>query len=209
MAIKITDECINCGACEPECPNNAIYEGGVEWAVADGTSVKGSFTLMDGSAVDASQKIKTLASLGEFKGELGDIKVTVSIDKEAKTITVSDRGIGLTADEIEKYINQVAFSGATEFVEKYKDKAELNNMIGNFGLGFYSAFMVAKNVEIQSLAHYPDATAVHWICDGSTSFEISAGTRVERGSDVILHIAEDSEEFLDSYRLKNILTKYC
>lgn len=161
------------------------------------------------NAVDASQKIKTLASLGEFKGELGDIKVTVSIDKEAKTITVSDRGIGLTADEIEKYINQVAFSGATEFVEKYKDKAELNSMIGNFGLGFYSAFMVAKNVEIQSLAHYSDATAVHWICDGSTSFEISAGTRVERGSDVILHIAEDSEEFLDSYRLKNILTKYC
>lgn len=161
------------------------------------------------NAVDASQKIKTLASLGEFKGELGEIKVTVSIDKEAKTITVSDRGIGLTADELEKYINQVAFSGATEFVEKYKDKAELNNMIGNFGLGFYSAFMVAKNVEIQSLAHYPDATAVHWICDGSTSFEISAGTRVERGSDVILHIAEDSEEFLDSYRLKNILTKYC
>lgn len=161
------------------------------------------------NAVDATQKIKTLASLGEFKGELGEIKVSVSIDKEAKTITISDRGIGLTADEMEKYINQVAFSGATEFVEKYKDKADLNNMIGNFGLGFYSAFMVAKNVEIQSLAHYPDATAVHWICDGSTSFEISAGTRTDRGSDVILHLAEDSEEFLDSYRIKNILSKYC
>lgn len=161
------------------------------------------------NAVDASQKINALASLGEFNGELGAIQVTVSHDKDKKTITISDRGIGLTADEMEKYINQVAFSGATEFVEKYKDKADLNNMIGNFGLGFYSAFMVSSLVEIHSLSHEGGSTPALWSCDGSTSFEISSGTREERGTDVILHIAEDSEEFLEPARIKEILRKYC
>jgi molecular chaperone HtpG len=161
------------------------------------------------NAVDATQKIKALSSMGEFKGELGDLQVKVHIDKEAKTITVSDNGIGLTADEMEKYINQVAFSGATEFVEKYKDKAELGNMIGAFGLGFYSAFMVASKVEIQSLSHHEGTGSARWECDGSTSFEISAGNRAERGTDIILHVAEDSEEFLESFRIKEILNKYC
>lgn len=161
------------------------------------------------NAVDASQKITALASLGEFKGELGELQVLISIDKDKKTLTISDRGIGLTADEMEKYINQVAFSGATEFVEKYKDKADLNNMIGNFGLGFYSAFMVSSLVEIHSLSHQDGANPALWSCDGSTSFEITAGTRTERGTDIILHIAEDSEEFLEPLRIKEILRKYC
>lgn len=161
------------------------------------------------NAVDASQKIAALSSMGEFKGEVGELKVQVSFDKDAKTITISDSGIGLTADEMEKYINQVAFSGATEFVEKYKDKTDLNNMIGAFGLGFYSAFMVSKTVEIQSLSCQEGAQAARWTCDGSTSFEISEGSRTERGTDIILHIAEDSEEFLNSWRLKEILKKYC
>ncbi|MFN3529056.1 MAG: molecular chaperone HtpG [Bacteroidia bacterium] len=160
------------------------------------------------NAVDASQKLKALASMGEFKGELGEMRVKVSIDKENKTITVSDRGIGLTADEMEKYINQVAFSGATEFVEKYKDKTELNNMIGAFGLGFYSAFMVSREVEIQSLSWQEAAQAAQWTCDGSTSFEIGPGNRTERGTDIILHIAEDSEEFLDAWRVREVLNKY-
>lgn len=161
------------------------------------------------NAVDASQKLKTLASLNEFQGELGEMKVKVQLDKDKKTLTISDRGIGLTADEIEKYINQVAFSGATEFVEKYKDKAELNNMIGAFGLGFYSAFMVAKTVEIQTLSYQKGATPARWTCDGSTSFEISQGNRTDRGTDIILHMADDSEEFLEVYRIKEILRKYC
>jgi molecular chaperone HtpG len=161
------------------------------------------------NAVDASQKLKTLASLNEFQGELGEMKVKVQLDKDKKTLTISDRGIGLTADEIEKYINQVAFSGATEFVEKYKDKAELNNMIGAFGLGFYSAFMVAKTVEIQTLSYQNGASPARWTCDGSTSFEISSGNRTDRGTDIILHLADDSEEFLEVYRIKEILRKYC
>ncbi len=161
------------------------------------------------NAVDATQKIAALSSIGEFKGELGDLKVRVAFDKDAKTITISDSGIGLSADEMEKYINQVAFSGATEFVEKYKDKADLNNMIGAFGLGFYSAFMVSRTVEIQSLSYKPDTDAAHWICDGSTSFEIGPGIRTERGTDIILNVAEDSEEFLNSWRLKEILKRYC
>lgn len=161
------------------------------------------------NAVDASQKINALASLGEFKGELGELQVKISIDKDKKTLTISDRGIGLTADEMEKYINQVAFSGATEFVEKYKDKADLNNMIGNFGLGFYSAFMVSSLVEIHSLSHQEGVSSALWSCDGSTSFEITAGTRADRGTDIILHIAEDSEEFLEPLRIKEILRKYC
>jgi len=161
------------------------------------------------NAVDASQKLKQLASFGEFNGELGELKVTVTLDKEAKTITVSDRGIGMTAEEIKKYINQIAFSGATEFLEKYKDKVDDKGaIIGHFGLGFYSAFMVSEQVEIVTRSFREGAEAARWVCDGSTEFEISAAERTERGTDIILHIAQDSEEFLDSFRLKSILDKY-
>ncbi|MFM1914099.1 MAG: hypothetical protein RIR51_1952 [Bacteroidota bacterium] len=160
------------------------------------------------NAVDATQKIKRLSSIGEYNGELGELKVKVNFDPKKKTITISDRGIGMTAEEIKKYINQIAFSGATEFVEKYKDKGDEQSIIGHFGLGFYSAFMVAKKVEIQSLSHQEGAEAAKWICDGSTEFEISSIKKKERGTDIILHIAEDSEEFLDEYRLKSILEKY-
>jgi molecular chaperone HtpG len=161
------------------------------------------------NAVDACQKIKKLAQLGEYAGELGDLKVGVNFDKEAKTITISDNGLGMTADEIKKYINQIAFSGAAEFVEKYSGTDEAGQqIIGHFGLGFYSAFMVSKLVEIQTLSHQTDAAAAKWTCDGNTEFEISGGNRTERGTDIILHIAEDSEEFLDQYKLKTILSKY-
>ena len=165
------------------------------------------------NAVDATQKLTKLASYGEFTGEIGDdLKVIVAFDKEAKTITISDRGIGMTADEINKYINQIAFSGATEFLEKYKDKSsgqpDEKTIIGHFGLGFYSAFMVAREVEIISKSYRDDEPATRWICDGSTEFEIGPAERLERGTDVILHIAEDSEEFLDKYRLQGILEKY-
>lgn len=161
------------------------------------------------NGVDACQKLKKLAQLGEFNGELGDLKVTVSLNKEAKTITISDNGLGMTADEIKKYINQIAFSGAAEFLEKYKSETDAKSqIIGHFGLGFYSAFMVARQVEIQTLSHKSDAEPARWVCDGNTEFEISTGIRTERGTDIILHVAEDSEEFLDEYRLKSILTKY-
>src|SRR5690606_22631353 len=132
-----------------------------------------------------------------------------SSDLEAKTITISDKGIGMTAEEIKKYINQIAFSGAAEFVEKYKDKGDDKQIIGNFGLGFYSSFMVAKNVEIITRSYQEGAEAARWECDGSTEFQITAATRDERGTDVILHIAEDSEEFLEPGRLSSILSKYC
>ncbi|MEA5139691.1 molecular chaperone HtpG [Arcicella rigui] len=161
------------------------------------------------NAVDASQKIKRLASIGEYAGELGALKVTVSFDKEAKIITISDAGLGMTADEIKKYINQIAFSGATEFVEKYKDKGDEKAIIGHFGLGFYSAFMVAERVDIISKSYQEGAEAVKWTCDGSTEFEISEATREARGTDVILHIAEDSLEFLEEFKIKQILDKYC
>lgn len=160
------------------------------------------------NAVDASQKIKQLAQLGEYKGELGDLIVDVSFDEKKKTITISDQGIGMTADEIKKYINQIAFSGATEFVEKYKDKADNQQIIGHFGLGFYSAFMVAKQVEIVTLSHQEGAEAARWVCDGETEFEITEATKESRGTDIILHIAEDSEEFLNKARLETILQKY-
>jgi len=164
------------------------------------------------NAVDASQKIKKLASYGEFNGELGDLKVVVKLDKEAKTITISDNGIGMTADEIKKYINQIAFSGATEFVEKYKDKGEDGKgdkgIIGHFGLGFYSAYMVADNVEIITKSYKDDSEAVRWICDGSTEYELTSAEKAERGSDIILHVAADSEEFLEESRLRGILEKY-
>ena len=164
------------------------------------------------NAVDASQKIKKLASYGEFNGELGDLKVVVKLDKDAKTITISDNGIGMTADEIKKYINQIAFSGATEFVEKYKDKGEDGKgdkgIIGHFGLGFYSAYMVADNVEIITKSYKEGSEAVRWICDGSTEYELTSAEKSERGSDIILHVAADSEEFLDENRLRGILEKY-
>ncbi|MBD1433628.1 molecular chaperone HtpG [Sphingobacterium sp. DN00404] len=160
------------------------------------------------NAVDASQKIKRLSSLGQFQGELGDLTIDVKFDENAKTITISDRGIGMTAEEIKKYINQIAFSGATEFMEKFKEANDANEIIGRFGLGFYSAFMVADKVEIQSLSHQEGAEPAHWTCDGSTSYEISEGTRTERGTDVILHINEESQEFLNEGRLSEILNKY-
>lgn len=161
------------------------------------------------NGVDACQKLKKLAQLGEYRGEMGELKVSVHFDKDARTITISDNGLGMTADEIKKYINQIAFSGASEFLEKYKGQDEAGQqIIGHFGLGFYSAFMVARKVEIQTLSHKEGATPAQWLCDGNTEFEINPGTRTERGTDIILHVAEDSEEFLDQYRLKSILTKY-
>ena len=160
------------------------------------------------NAVDATQKLKKLASMGEFKEELGDLKIEVSFDKKKKTITVSDKGLGMTGEEMKKYINQIAFSGATEFVEKFKDKGDAKDIIGKFGLGFYSAFMVADDVEIISRS-YQSEEGARWECDGSTEFELSATKKEVRGTDVILHISKDSEEFLDEYRLKGILEKYC
>jgi len=161
------------------------------------------------NAVDATQKLKKLASMGEFAGELGDLKIEVSFDKSKKTITVRDKGLGMTAEEIKKYINQIAFSGAAEFVEKFKDKADAKDIIGKFGLGFYSAFMVADQVEVISKSYKEGTDAARWECDGSTEFELSDATKETRGTDVILHINADSEEFLDEYRLKGILEKYC
>ncbi|WP_107829010.1 molecular chaperone HtpG [Mucilaginibacter yixingensis] len=160
------------------------------------------------NAVDATQKIKRLASLGQFGGEVGQPQVEVSFDKDAKTITISDNGIGMTADEIKKYINQIAFSGATEFMEKFKEANDANEIIGRFGLGFYSAFMVADQVEIQTLSYQDGAEPARWICDGSTEFEITEGTRAARGTDVILHVNAESEEFLDKFKLQGILDKY-
>jgi molecular chaperone HtpG len=160
------------------------------------------------NAVDASQKMKQLASLGEYAGELGDLTIDVSFDEKKKTITVADRGIGMTAEEIKKYINQIAFSGASEFLEKYKDKAENQQIIGHFGLGFYSAFMVAHKVEIISRSYQEGAEAARWECDGNTEFEIAPAKKKDRGTEIILHIAEDSEEFLNQARLEGILNKY-
>jgi molecular chaperone HtpG len=162
------------------------------------------------NAVDATQKLKKLSSLGEFTGELGDLQIEVSFDKKAKTITVSDKGLGMTGEEIKKYINQIAFSGATEFVEKFKDKGDAKDIIGKFGLGFYSSFMVADNVEIISRSFKAgEDEAARWECDGSTEFELTPTKKTTRGTDVILHINKDSEEFLDEFRLKGILEKYC
>lgn len=161
------------------------------------------------NAVDAVQKLKRLSSLGEVKGEIGTPDVQVSVNKEEKTITIADSGIGMTAEEIKKYINQVAFSGATEFVEKFKDAKDANEIIGKFGLGFYSAFMVADKVVIDTLSYQEGAAPARWECDGSTSFEISEGTRTERGTTITLYINEESEEFLEEARIETILRKYC
>ncbi len=160
------------------------------------------------NAADATQKIKRLSGLGQYNGELGDLQVNVAFDKDKKTITVSDNGLGMTAEEIKKYINQIAFSGATEFVEKFKDAKDANEIIGKFGLGFYSAFMVSDHVEIQTLSYQEGAEPAAWICDGSTEFEIKEGTRTTRGTDIILHVNSESEEFLDQQKLQTILDKY-
>ena len=162
------------------------------------------------NAVDATQKLKALASMGEVKGDLGDLKIEVEVDKSAKTITIKDKGIGMTKDDVEKYITQIAFSGAEEFVNKYKDKVDKNVVIGHFGLGFYSAFMVAKKVEIFSLSHKEGAKAVRWECDGSPEYDIEEiGNRTQRGTNIVLHIADDCEEYLEKFKIEGLLTKYC
>ena len=162
---------------------------------------------MVSNAVDATQKMKTLAEKGEFKGELGDLTVRVSFDTDKGTITISDHGIGMTEEEIDKYINQIAFSGVTDFLEKYKDNA--NNIIGHFGLGFYSSFMVAKKVEIITKSWKDGSKAVKWSCDGSPAYEIDDAERADRGSDIILYIDDDCKEFLDKNKLEQLLNKYC
>ena len=161
------------------------------------------------NAVDATQKIKRLASLGQYNGELGELRVEVAFDADKKTITISDNGLGMTADEIKKYINQIAFSGATEFMEKFKEAKDANEIIGRFGLGFYSAFMVADKVEIQTLSYQDGAEPAYWVCDGSTEFEIGEGTLDERGTEITLYINSESEEFLNKQKLQEILDKYC
>ncbi len=161
------------------------------------------------NAVDATKKLSTLSRVGEFEDDINDCKVTVSIDEKKKTITISDNGIGMTEDEVEKYITQLAFSGATEFVEKWKDK-EPDQMIGHFGLGFYSAFMVSKNVTIVTKSFQKGAEAVEWNCDGTTSYTIDKGKRKKRGTDVILHLTdEDAETYLSNWKIKELLKKYC
>ena len=162
---------------------------------------------MVSNAVDATQKLKTLAAQGDFKGEMGDITVHVAVDSEKGTLTISDRGIGMTAEEIDKYINQIAFSGVNDFLDKYKDTA--NSIIGHFGLGFYSAFMVSKKVEIVTKSYKEGATAVKWSCDGSPEFELEETEKVDRGSDIILYIDDDCKEFLEKARIESLLNKYC
>ena len=159
------------------------------------------------NAVDATQKLKTLSLKGDFKGELGDLTVRVKLDKDNGTLTVSDRGIGMTAEEIDKYINQIAFSGANDFLAKYKDDAA--SIIGHFGLGFYSAFMVSKKVEIVTKSYKDGAEAVKWSCDGSPAFEINKADKADRGTDIILYIDDDCKEFLEKNRIQSLLTKYC
>ncbi len=159
------------------------------------------------NAVDATQKLKTLSSVGEFKGELGDTRVRVLIDKDKHTLTVRDHGIGMTAEEVDKYINQIAFSGAEEFVNKYKDKAEA--IIGHFGLGFYSAFMVAEKVEIFSQSYKEDAKAVHWSCDGTPEYTMEDTIKADRGTDIVLHISDEFKQYLEDATIEGLLKKYC
>lgn len=162
------------------------------------------------NAVDASQKLKTLSRIGESKAELGDLTIKVDLDKKKKTITISDRGVGMTTDEINKYINELAFSGAEEFVKKYEDKTDGAAIIGHFGLGFYSSFMVAGKVEIFSLSHVDGSKAAYWSCDGTPEFTLEeTDKKKERGTDIVLHINDDGEEFLEESRLRELLTKYC
>ena len=159
------------------------------------------------NAADATQKLKTYSSKGDFKGEMGDLTIRIAVNKDAKTITISDRGIGMTAEEIDKYINQIAFSGANDFLEKYKNDA--NAIIGHFGLGFYSSFMVADKVEIITKSYREDAKAVKWSCDGSPAFEIDECDKAERGTDIVLHVSEDCKEFLENSKINELLQKYC
>jgi molecular chaperone HtpG len=160
------------------------------------------------NAVDATQKLKTLSSIGEAKGDLGELRIDVTLDAKKKTLTISDRGVGMTEEEVDKYLNQVAFSGAEEFLEKYKGQNE-NNIIGHFGLGFYSSFMVSEKVEVVTKSFKEGATAVRWICDGSPEFTLEPAEKELRGTDIILHINEESTEFLDAYKVKSILEKFC
>ena len=160
------------------------------------------------NAVDATQKLKTYASSGEAKGELGDLRIDVAVNKEEKTITISDRGVGMTAEEVDKYINQVAFSSAEEFLEKYKGQNEAN-IIGHFGLGFYSAFMVSEKVTLKTLSYKENSEAVEWECDGSPEFTLTPTEKNERGTSITLHVNNESEEFLDAFKIKNILEKFC
>ncbi|MDD5861025.1 MAG: molecular chaperone HtpG [Prevotella sp.] len=162
---------------------------------------------MVSNAVDATQKLKTLAANGDFKGEQGDLTVHVKLDEKAKTLTISDRGIGMTEDEIDKYINQIAFSGVTDFMEKYKDKA--NAIIGHFGLGFYSSFMVSDRVDIITKSYKEGSKAVKWTCDGTPQFEISEADKADRGTDIVLHISDDCKEFLSKTKIEQLLNKYC
>ena len=162
---------------------------------------------MVSNAVDATQKLKTLAQKGDFKGELGDLTIHVKLDKDAKTLTISDRGLGMTAEEIDKYINQIAFSGVTDFLTKYKDEA--NAIIGHFGLGFYSSFMVSDKVEIITKSYQEGAKAMHWTCDGSPEFTLEETEKADRGTDIVLHIADDCKEFLEKTRITALLNKYC
>ena len=161
------------------------------------------------NATDATNKLKVLSQRGEVKGDLGELKITVKIDEKKNTLTISDSGIGMTADEIDKYINQIAFSGAEEFVEKFKDTKEDANIIGHFGLGFYSSFMVADKVEINTLSHAEGAEPAKWTCEGSTDFKITKGKRKKRGTDIILHINEESKDFLTQWKINELLNKYC
>ena len=159
------------------------------------------------NAVDATQKLKTLANKGDFKGETGELKVSVKVDKDNGTITVSDRGLGMTEEEIDKYINQIAFSGANDFLDKYKEDA--NAIIGHFGLGFYSSFMVSKKVEIVTKSYQEGAKAVKWSCDGSPSYEIEETEKADRGTDIIMYIDDDCKEFLEKNKIEELLRKYC
>lgn len=158
---------------------------------------------MVSNAVDATQKLKTLAATGDFKGELGDLSVCISLDEKAGTLTISDRGIGMTAEEIDKYINQIAFSGVNDFLEKYQDKAEA--IIGHFGLGFYSSFMVSKKVEIITKSYKEGSKAVKWSCDGSPEYSIEDAEKADRGSDIVLYIDDDCKEFLQKSKIEELL----
>ena len=161
------------------------------------------------NAVDATQKLKTLKTIGELNTDINKLRVEVILDKEGKTITIRDNGIGMTDKEVDKYINQIAFSGAEEFVNKYKDADKKNSIIGHFGLGFYSAFMVAKEVTIISKSQKPNSKPVKWVCDGSPNFTMEEAKKKSKGTDIILNIADDSLEFLEESRLSTILNKYC
>ena len=159
------------------------------------------------NAVDATQKLKTLAAVGDFKGELGDLTVRVEVNKKKGTLTITDRGIGMTADEIDKYINQIAFSGAEEFLEKYKNDAQA--IIGHFGLGFYSSFMVSKKVEIFTQSYVAETTAQHWSCKGDPEYTLEDTIKADRGTEIVLHIDDDNKDFLEETKIQELLTKYC